>query len=430
MFLKNFILLFFFVNFQVYSSEIAVVTMAIGEEYIKTVSLGLKNKADYCAKHGYEFICFQKSLDTSRSIPWSKILLILEVMEKEECNWIFWTDADSLVMNTALGIEELIDENYDLIISNDHNGFNSGHFLIRNCEWSRRFLLEVYSREDFINDIEWEQGAMLATLESNSHYQVRKKVIPQRLMNSYPELLGNLLHVTYQAGDFILHFAGVRNPTVLKNLFEYYYPLVIDQIDFLSYAHYLGIYGVLDMPKYPSYLDWSIDARNRRRVNWSTAEQNQQYIEQLNNLRNVNSIAQIGLSNGELAEIFLENSPHLTRSTAFVFYKRYDIYVRAACDYLSRKYRLIWNEAIESLEEIQSGEPYDLIHIQPRSINTIIQAKKLAGPETLLWINDYNVPFVQEILMQAIELDLIEIKRIHESGLQRDYRAWVEAKYK
>lgn len=426
----NLIVLFLFFGALAECAEIAIVSIASGEKYRESVSLGLKNKEEYCARHGYDFICGDKTLDASRGITWSKILLIQEVMKNKDVKWIFWSDADALIMNTALLIEDLIDENYNLIINFDHNGFNSGHFLIRNCEWSRRFLEEAYTHDEFVNDTEWEQGAMLTTLQSDLKYSSATKIVPQRLMNSFPAVIGSLLQVTYRPGDFVLHFAGVRDVHILKSLFEYYYPLASDQIDSLTYDQFLSIHGVTEMPKYPDDFKWSIEAQNKKKLNWSTKEQNEQYSKELRKHPEIQTIAQIGLSNGELAEVFFTSCPNLIQSVAYVEYKRYDPFCRAACDYLSRKYRSKWKEASESPEEITpTKSPFDLIHIQPRTLTALIQAKQLAKKDTLLWINDYNIPLNHQIVSEAVEQGVIEILDIHSSGEERNFRSWVEAHY-
>jgi hypothetical protein len=66
------------------SAEIAVVSLAAGKEFREIVQLGLQNKQSYCTQHGYDFICAEESLDSTRGITWSKILLILKAMENNE----------------------------------------------------------------------------------------------------------------------------------------------------------------------------------------------------------------------------------------------------------------------------------------------------------------------------------------------------------
>lgn len=399
------------------SAEIAIVTIAAGEEYREAVKLGLKNKQDYCIQRGYDFVCGDKTLDPTRTIHWSKILLILKTMENEKYQWIFWTDADALIMNTGLFIEDLIDENYNLIINNDYNGFNSGHFLIRNCEWSRRFLRDAYTHTEFVDHGEWDQGALLAALQENKEYLALTKTVPQRLMNSFPDALGILLQATYQPGDFILHFAGIRDTGLLQSYFQYYYPMAGNLTSILTYEHYLGIHDVIGLPKHSAFFNWSTDA------------QNTQYESELAKCSEVRTVAQIGLSDGNLAEIFFTNCPKLTKFLAYVKNKRYNPMSRASCDYLSRKYRLKWEE--DTSGKITPSEtPFDLIHIQSHSIDKLIQARGLADQHTRVWINDYNLPDIQQIVAEAVERDLLEIGTVHRSGEHEDYRAWIEARYK
>lgn len=47
-------------------------------------------------------------------------------------------------MNFSIEIESIIDDSFDLIVTKDPNGINTGIFLIRNSEWSINFLEEVW----------------------------------------------------------------------------------------------------------------------------------------------------------------------------------------------------------------------------------------------------------------------------------------------
>ena len=202
-------------------AKIAILTMQIGENYIKTTHLGIVNKENYCQKHNYDFINNQENLDTTRPIPWSKILLINKHLPFYD--WVFWTDADSLIMNYNIQLESLIDLNYDIVISKDTNGLNSGNFLIKNSEWSLTFLSQVYNLTQFINNPWWEQAAIMYQLKSNnSDYNKHVKYINQNLLNSYVK--------TFKKGDFIIHFPNTRVEYNLHSTMDKYYKL------FLSYG--------------------------------------------------------------------------------------------------------------------------------------------------------------------------------------------------
>jgi hypothetical protein len=216
--------LFFALKILGFSYEIAVITLAVGEAYQKQVEPGLINKQRYCQLHNYKFVLGKKCLDLSRPIPWSKIKLILEVMKDPNIKWIFWTDADSLIMNQNLPLEELIDENFCFIVTNDLNAsINSGQFFLKNCEWSRNFLKDVYSHKELIHHGWWENKAIIDEFEQKIEVREHTKILKQRVMNSYPpELTKNLAESTYQKGDFIIHFPSIKGER-LKKLMKYYY---------------------------------------------------------------------------------------------------------------------------------------------------------------------------------------------------------------
>jgi hypothetical protein len=65
---------------------------------------------DYCSKHGYDYHCYNKSLDETRPPAWSKILAIKEQLNNYD--WVLWLDSDARIMNFDKKIEDLIDNNY------------------------------------------------------------------------------------------------------------------------------------------------------------------------------------------------------------------------------------------------------------------------------------------------------------------------------
>lgn len=202
-----------------FASEIAVVTMAIGEKYRDAVEVGIKNKESYCRIHHYDFIMGDHVLDDARPIPWTKILLLLEVMKNKECKWVFWTDADSLIMNKEIKLEDLIDEDCDLIITKELHYYNSGQFLLKNSEWSRDFLLKVYSHDECIHHGWWEQMAIIIELQDQNNMK-HTKVLPRKSLNSHHKDLNPA--DGYSKGDFIIHFLGERDVARLKMLMTIY----------------------------------------------------------------------------------------------------------------------------------------------------------------------------------------------------------------
>lgn len=162
------------------------------------------NKAAYCTRHGYTFVERRDGFAPSRPAAWSKIRFIKECLREHE--WVFWSDADSLVMNGALRLEEFIDPAYDMVLTHDDMGegvynVNTGQMFFRRSKWSMRFLDEVWSQKQFLHDRLWENRAVIHLLW-NRDLSRNVQIVPQRRFNSYP--------TNYCAGDFIVHVAGMH----------------------------------------------------------------------------------------------------------------------------------------------------------------------------------------------------------------------------
>jgi glycosyltransferase involved in cell wall biosynthesis len=174
--------------------KIAVVTL-FTPEIAAYGELAARNKRDYATIQGYDLICHRATLDQSRPPAWSKVLAILRELPKYD--WVFWTDADALIMNHGIRLEDLIDEQYDLLISRDKNEYNTGHMLFRNTPAAKTYLEKSYAQTQFIHHYWWEQAAMAHVLNTDKD-ALATKILDQRLFNSYLE--------NYHPGDFVIHF--------------------------------------------------------------------------------------------------------------------------------------------------------------------------------------------------------------------------------
>jgi hypothetical protein len=190
--------------------KIAVVTQY--DEVIRAYgALTADNKLRYSNQHGYAFICHQDNLAFPRPAAWSKIPLLLRHLA--EFDWLFWTDADSLVMNPAHRLEDITAKyagSGSLLITEDFSGLNTGNMLLRSCEWTRQMLTEAWNQTQFLaeSNSNWEQPALISVLEQDVESRHQLKRVPQRVMNSY--LQAAAPHAKFTPGDFILHLAGWR----------------------------------------------------------------------------------------------------------------------------------------------------------------------------------------------------------------------------
>jgi mannan polymerase II complex MNN10 subunit len=169
--------------------------------------LTFANKQEYCDRHGYTFVgetdIFHEKDEKGNQKPdrpasWSKIPLILKLMP--EFDFVFWTDADSVITNMDFKLEDVIADaergDYNFIVSNDQNGKNCGQMIFKKTLATWNFLRDAWAKEDHIHSGVWEQGAIGELLRENPE-RVRELVVPQRLFNSYPSI--------WRRGDFLIH---------------------------------------------------------------------------------------------------------------------------------------------------------------------------------------------------------------------------------
>jgi len=192
-----------------------LLTLAIGEDFRKSLSKALDSKKEYCKKRGYEYILGdEKFWDREKPIPWSKIPFLLDVLKNSsDGEFIFMSDADVYITNMDFDIEKsivpLLPENKDLLMTIDSCGhINDGNILIRNSEWSRDFWKRVYEQTDLLYHPWWENAAVIKLLELNKDDLNKTEITNNcRLFNAYIQGLQGM--PLWQPGDFLVHFAGI-----------------------------------------------------------------------------------------------------------------------------------------------------------------------------------------------------------------------------
>lgn len=412
------------------AADIAVVSIAWGDDYKESVRLGTENKSYYCQHHGYDFIYSEESEDPSRNIYWSKILLTLKALENPAYKWVVWMDADTLIMNTDVPLEDIIDEGYQFMISKDWNGINSGVFFIKNGPWAKDFLENVYTRTDCINTWWPEQIAIAKELEK-PEFGPFAKIVPSRMFNSYPkELLPHpSLTTLFQPGDFILHFASVKGSNgPLASLFEKYAPQVLHDRTLITLDTLLGVYGFQLSPTHSSYNE-----------GYMSNEQRKQFEEQLALHPDITSVIEIGLNGGHSANTFFQNCKNLKRFLSFDI--NMHAYTPVAVEYFRRVYKNIFEFVpgdstitVPQYTKAFPNEKFDLIYIDGGHsyqvcYNDLLNCQKFAHPGTLVWVDDYYGGDIPGAIHTLQNEGVLELVTTHSSWGPNGGRAWAEVRY-
>lgn len=144
--------------------------------------------------HGYPFFIQRESiLDGYWTKPAFLQAIILRELAKPKgrgIEWIFWVDADTVVLNYQTALESFLPADGDellndinLLVTEDWNGLNNGVFAIRVSKFAVELLAGILSFRDFRPDTELtfqDQSAMEIILEGRKFSQHRV-VVPQRV---------------------------------------------------------------------------------------------------------------------------------------------------------------------------------------------------------------------------------------------------------
>ncbi|CAG8610681.1 10209_t:CDS:2 [Dentiscutata heterogama] len=176
-----------------------------------------ENKRDYAKKHGYSFVGRSEEFDQqshykNRRTVWGKIDSVEKILPHYD--WVFWLDMDTVIANQSVSVEWLFEkftemvggaDNFkkiNLVVARPQQDvtINAGVFMIRNSEWSRRFLRTIQERRDLYHMHQMEQRAMW-DLMNTPDYKDETLFLDRddHTFNTFPHM--------YVPGDFVVHWA-------------------------------------------------------------------------------------------------------------------------------------------------------------------------------------------------------------------------------
>jgi hypothetical protein len=203
-------------------SRICVCTFNIGEKYKEATKYGSLSKKKYCEKWKYSFDDDESIYDDSRHPAWSKVLLLKKCLtekleDKNKYDFVVWMDADTMIMNDEILLEDLIDkymdDTKDFLVSRD-NGYriNTGVWFIRNNEYSLKILDKVWDNTDKGEMEYWEQGSFCYFHNINED-DLKNHVVD---LSTDMQKEFNCMYCFYKYGYFLVHFLYFRDPEQLS----------------------------------------------------------------------------------------------------------------------------------------------------------------------------------------------------------------------
>jgi len=195
--------------------KFAVCSLALGEDYKRTIQYCISSQEEHAKRHGYTRITDESVFVPERDATWSKIPLLQKYLPSYD--FVMWIDGDVLVTNQDRKIEEfieLMDPSCFLMIGRDFQGLNAGVFIIRNCTRALDFLADAWNRPELSRVLFHEQTAMTDLL-TTPKYKGGAQIVPHsfiNIMNAYDHRMDPKVH--WLPGDFCIHFAGIKDPEV------------------------------------------------------------------------------------------------------------------------------------------------------------------------------------------------------------------------
>lgn len=188
--------------------KIAVVT-AFDKNFEALGNIAAENREEYCRRHGYACHILRDGFDTSRHPSWSKILFVKHLLEQYD--WVFWTDADALIMRDMPLDHFLVDadlvmtaETYWHWITPGIRVISCGNFLAR--RGSQDILDDIYAQTQFIDSAWWEQMAFNHLYFDKQKYRDRVHLFRQDAFN--------INCLVYTPGDFLSHISIPSQPQI------------------------------------------------------------------------------------------------------------------------------------------------------------------------------------------------------------------------
>ena len=205
--------------------------IVVAQYWTKNLSYGQYTEAinkKYCDEKGYIYHVEKddnkiKSNINGRAITWYKPKFLLEVFEMYNPDYILFLDADAIVCDSDYLIEDFIDENYNIVCTEDYgpSKLNAGVFIMKNTQWTKDFLQKWWDISDELEGgINFEKGYYNNALwhdQTCFGYLMNKLLDAKENINLVSNSILNGREFRSYNKNFIFHafsYGSVKNRTI------------------------------------------------------------------------------------------------------------------------------------------------------------------------------------------------------------------------
>ncbi|MFA4952608.1 MAG: hypothetical protein WC584_00105 [Candidatus Pacearchaeota archaeon] len=147
-----------------YKEYSVCITTHFDKNFEKIGKLSLIGMKKYAKKYGFDIRLFNE-IKSNRPPAWNKILITQRLLnDPKKYDFIYWIDSDTLFFRFDEDIRQEIEPDKDFyLVKTNYPGFDiplTGAFLIRNSEWSKKFLKDTWNLKKYTYHNWWENAAV------------------------------------------------------------------------------------------------------------------------------------------------------------------------------------------------------------------------------------------------------------------------------
>lgn len=205
----------------------------------------------YAERHGYQVMRFHNP-PCERNVQWERVRIMQEIFESQKPDVCVHIDADVLITNPAIKLEDILPEgDWDIAMSRESDGaWNDGTSMWRRTDSMKGILQEIWDAEApdatsangviqkwYDADSGLMEGGCITLLTPKEVFTLAE--IPKRKFNSYRD--------DWRPGDFVLHLPATSNQTrcevfrhvqaLTGSLKEMLRPWTLSQAGFIRIGH-------------------------------------------------------------------------------------------------------------------------------------------------------------------------------------------------